>query len=314
MDNQNLIKEGAVIAVLYILLLFVTLFVPLIEIVTLFLLPLPFIVFTARHGWKSASGLAVIIGLASVLILSLAALPLVLLTVIGGLMIGSAVSQNLTAYETWARGTVGFVIGLVLTFLTVQWLFSLNIISEMNKSINESIEQSQQILTDFGMAFSSENLQTITDQMRQILDLLPVILVVIAMLLGLASQWIGYKTLRLLDKRELAFPPFREFRLPVSLVWIYFAALVVTWLYGDTESLWYVGAVNVTNLAGIFVALQGLSFIFFYTFKKGKSKAIPIITIIITILFPFIGLYLLRILGIIDLGFSLRDRIANDKK
>ncbi|QTN01172.1 DUF2232 domain-containing protein [Sediminibacillus dalangtanensis] len=316
MTSQNVIIEGAITAVLYLLLMFLTLFIPIIEILTLFILPVPVIVFAARFGGKRAAGLFVLLALASSLFLTHYSLPLVLLTGIGGLMTGIAIHQRLTAYETWARGTVGFVIGLLLTFLAVQGLFQINIVQEMNQAINDSIAQSQEMLKDLGMTFNQENVDTLLEQMRQIVNLLPVILVVMALVLGLISQWIGYRVIGWLDKDKttLRFPPFRQFRLPVGLVWIYFAALVVTWVSGDPDSIWHIGAVNVTNLAGLLVALQGLSFVFFYVNQKGMSVAVPIIVIVLTVLFPFIGLYLLRILGIIDLGFSLRDRINFDKK
>ncbi|WP_153461445.1 YybS family protein [Sediminibacillus terrae] len=314
MTSQNVIKEGAIAAVLYLLLMFLTLFVPIIEIVTLFLLPVPVLVFAARFGGKRAAGLFVLLALASFLFLTYYSLPLVLLTGIGGLMTGIAIHQRLTAYETWARGTVGFVIGLLLTFLAVQGMFQINIVQEMNQAINDSIAQSQAMLKDLGMAFNQEDVDALLEQMRQIVNLLPVILVVMALVLGLASQWIGYRIIGRLDKTKLRFPPFRQFQLPVGLVWIYFAALVVTWVSGDPDSIWHIGAVNVTNLAGLLVALQGLSLVFFYVHHKGMSVAVPIIVIVLTVLFPFIGLYLLRILGIIDLGFSLRNRINFDKK
>ncbi|WP_053217739.1 YybS family protein [Virgibacillus senegalensis] len=314
MTSQNVIKEGAIVAVLYLLLMFLTLFVPIIEVVTLFLLPVPLMVFAARYGWKRAAVLFGLLALASFLFLTYFSLPLVLLTGIGGLMTGIAIHQRLTAYETWARGTVGFVIGLLLTFLAVQGLFQINIVQEINQAIQDSVAQSQKMLEDFGMAFEQEEVDVLLEQMRQIVNLLPVILVVIALVLGLVSQWIGYKVIGWLDKTTLRFPPFRQFRLPVGLVWIYFAALIVTWASGDPDSIWHIGAVNVTNLAGLLVALQGLSFLFFYVHHKGISVAVPIIAIVLTVLFPFIGLYLLRILGIIDLGFSLRNRINFDKK
>ncbi|KAB8136838.1 DUF2232 domain-containing protein [Gracilibacillus oryzae] len=68
--------------------------------------------------------------------------------------------------------------------------------------------------------------------------------------------------------------------------------------------------VNVSHLAGILLILQGLSFIFHYSYVKTKSKAVPIVSILIVVFFPIMGLYLARILGIIDLGFELKKRIT----
>ncbi len=70
---------------------------------------------------------------------------------------------------------------------------------------------------------------------------------------------------------------------------------------------------NVLMLTGIFMALQGLSFIFYYAYVKNITKALPVMSVLLTIFVPFIFLHLVRLLGIIDIGFALRDRISGGK-
>ncbi|WP_077623754.1 YybS family protein [Sediminibacillus massiliensis] len=313
MKNQTLLKQGAVLTALYLLLLFITIFVPFLEMIALFILPLPFLLFASRQGWKPAAMMVVAAAMVSSLFVTVVSFPLTVMAGLGGGLIGSAIHQRLSPYETWARGSIGFVIGLVTTFIYIQWLFSINIVQEINQSVEESMETSQQLLTDLGMNLTEQDMSMITDQMNQVINLLPVILVVIAVFFGFLTQWIGYRLINRLDKQELKFPPFRNFRLPLAVLWIYFGGLLVTWIMSEPGSALYTGADNVVHLAGLFIALQGLSFVFFYAKNKKSTKALPIIAIIIVILFPIIGLYLMRILGIIDLGFQLRDRLNNNQ-
>lgn len=313
MKQSKPVRTGAMYLGIYLLLLLLTIFIPAVELVTIFLLPLPFIVYTVQFGWKSGAGLAGAVFLLSILLFPGISLPFAFVAVFGGYMAGSAISAGSSAYETWARGTVGYLLGLISAFLFIQSVFSVNIIQETRAVIQSSVQSTHDTMETVGLDIGEEEMTAIAGQMEGLLDLLPVIFVVIALLLALITQWLGYKFLNKRENKLYKFPPFRTFRLPIAVIWIYFLAILATLISGGEEGTMYLAAVNVTNLAGVLMALQGLSFVFFYVHKKKLSKSIPIITIATLVFFPFIGLYLLRILGIIDLGFSLRDRINNDK-
>jgi len=61
------------------------------------------------------------------------------------------------------------------------------------------------------------------------------------------------------------------------------------------------------------LAFHGLSFVFYISYVKGYPNDVPIVVIVLLFLLPFI-LYIVRILGIIDLGFDLRKRLGEKKK
>jgi uncharacterized protein YybS (DUF2232 family) len=63
--------------------------------------------------------------------------------------------------------------------------------------------------------------------------------------------------------------------------------------------------INMTYILQFLMILQGYTFMFYYFDKKGFSKAISITIAIVSFLIP-IFLYIVGILGIIDLGFDLR--------
>ena len=241
-------------------------------------------------------------------------LPITLMMAIGGIMIGTAIHEQRTAYETWARGAVGFVIGLICVFLIIQFLFNINIYDEIDAVIAEMMNLMQTTSEQIGMQDEvQEQLQPLEEQMYLLKDLIPSSMAIISILLAFVAQWLSYKIMNRIDQRSLYFPSFTSFNLPVSLIWMYFIALFLSFLVTDTESGLFVVVMNVVTLSMLLLAIQGFSFVFFYAEHKKLSKAIPIAIVIITIIIPGIFFLLIRILGIIDLGYSLKKRIANKK-
>lgn len=315
MNQSKTLTDGALLSAIYIILLLIAAFVPVITLVATFLLPVPFIIFASRHDWKPSLLMFAVALVLSIIFATLFAFPITVLMGIGGIMIGSAIYKKFSAYETWGRGTIGFVAGLLFIFLFSQFVLQVNLINELDKMLNQSIQMSKELMEQIGFADQAEEQMTILEQQIGMLSkLVPVGIAFIAILMAFISQWVSYKIINRLENRKLKFPPFRMLRLPVSLVWIYFFALIFTFFELDPSSTLYLAVNNVMMLAGMLMTLQGFSFIFFYAHEKNRSKALPIVSVILTLLFPFIFLYLVRLLGIIDIGFSLRDRITKDKK
>lgn len=315
MNRSKMLTDGALLTAVYIVLLLVTVFVPLIELVSMFLLPIPFIVFANKYDWKPSLIMFAVTIILSSLFATIFSMPITVLMAIGGVMIGSAMHKKLTAYETLARGTLGFIVGLLFLFMISQILFNVNLLEEINTMIDDSMQTSKLLMEQVGLGEqSAEQLQLMEQQLEMLKVLLPVGIVLIAIMMAFIGQWIGYRVINRLEKKKFAFPPFRNLRFPVSLVWIYFFALIISLFGLDPSSAFYHAINNVLVLAGLLMTLQGFSFIFFYAHQKNKSKALPIVCVVVTLLLPFLLLYLVRILGIIDIGFRLRDRISKDNK
>jgi uncharacterized protein YybS (DUF2232 family) len=80
----------------------------------------------------------------------------------------------------------------------------------------------------------------------------------------------------------------------------------------EEGTYWFWVIANLSFILQMLMVLQGLSFVFYITHVKGYPKAVPIVVIVLIFLLPFI-LYIVRILGIIDLGFDLRKRLGEKK-
>lgn len=315
MNQAKKITDGALLTAMYIVLLLIIIFVPILILIGFFILPIPFIMYTARHGYRPALLMLFAAFSFTLLFATIVSLPVTLLTGIGGIVIGSAVHKQLKPYETWARGTVGFIVGIILVILLLQLTMNINIYTEIHTMVEQSIDMTKKIFTQIGAGEAElKQLEPIAEQMRAFPDLLPSSIAVTSILMAFVSQWLSYKIMNRTENRKLFFPPFKQLNFPISIIWIYFLALIIMLATMNTTGSLYIVTINIMALVTTLIAIQGYSFIFFYADHKKMHQAIPIIATVVTFLIPFIFMFIIRILGIIDLGFSLKARLANEAK
>ncbi|RWZ54705.1 DUF2232 domain-containing protein [Halobacillus fulvus] len=313
MNNSRRITEGALMTGVYLLLLLVIIFLPIAGALLMLALPVPFIFYSYRHGGKAGALMLVATLIFTVVFATVFSLPATLLAGVGGLFLGAALHKNRSAYETWAQGSIGFIIGLLGVYLSTQLFFGVNWTEEIRNSLNEGFTMTENLLGGLMSSEQSElQLEAVREQVNTLPDIIPSVLVISGIIIAFISQWISFKVINRVEKKKLRFPPFREFKLPTSLLWYYLIAMVLMLIVGEEGTL-YLAAINIFTLTGLLIVLQGFSFIFYYADKKKWSKAIPILLIVFSFLLPQILLYLVRILGIIDLGFSLRERVQEKK-
>lgn len=315
MNQSKKIIEGALYTAVFMVLLAVTLLLPGALLFLPFLLPIPFIIYARKYDWQASLIMLGVALMLSFLIFPVFSIPLTLLASSGGITIGSALKRNKTAYETWINGTSGFIVGLLFVFLFTQVVLDISWAAEFDQIMTDSIEMSRQMMNQFGMGQQAEEgLALVEDSLALMRDLIPVGVAVLAIFMAFISQWVSYKVLNRIERTTYRFPAFRNFRLPASTIWIYLLSLIIILFTTNTDSIVFVAANNVQSLVGFLLILQGLSFIFYYSHYRKWSKSIPILAVIVTIFLPFLFFYLVGILGLIDLGFGLRDRLAGKKK
>ena len=311
MDQKNLIKDGAIKGLIFILLLIITLYIPLINLVTVFLLPIPFVLFTKTHGWRAGVMLFVVLAMVCTILLTYVSIPFVLLIALGGIAIGQAMHKERSPYETWAIGTAGFAIGFGILYAVTQFIFQINWMEELYQGIEESFRSSAGIFQAFQVELDEAAIEQAKEQARSFVYLIPTGMIISSIVSAFVAQWFSYKWLNRNEGTNYRFPKFRNLSFPTSLIWYYLFAIILTWMFTDPADPLYLAGVNLYSLIGMLLLIQGLSFVFFYTHHKGWSKAVPIVVIVILVLFPVFLLYPLRILGIIDLGFQLRKRLTD---
>jgi len=311
MNQTNKLRDGAIYLAIFVVLMLITAFVPILSFLSLIVLPVPFILYAAKYNWKPA------LVMAAVSIVITLFVGLYLLTVFaaaGGIMIGSAIYNRRGAYETFGRGTFGFLVGALLVFAFMQLFFQFNWIAMFEEMLTQSAQTSLNAVEQTIPGDQFEQISTAFEAgISTFVNLLPAFLILSSAILAIVSQWVSYKILNRMSKEDFRFPKFRHLRIPSSVLWVFFFSLVLSFFDWETSTTWYMALQNLQMLTGLVMGIQGLSFVFFFSHYKKMSRAIPIITVILIFLFPIILIYILQILGIIDIGFKLKDRLEKNR-
>jgi uncharacterized protein YybS (DUF2232 family) len=305
--NTRYLTEGAVLLALFAVLLLISLYIPLIGAISSFLLAVPFLIFTARHGWKQAVlffiGSLFLTGLFGTIML----LPMTFAFGSSGIVIGQLYKQQKNRYVVLLGGTVVFSVNVVLIFVITSVFANINMLNELQIALDQSLNTSQEMLRSLGQSPNEQAVKQFEAALRTIPYLLPSILVMSGFVLAFITQWIAAPILRKIGYKVEKFPPLREFRLPKSILWYYLLVMILSFFKMEQGSFLYIAVLNLATILQLLIVAQGYSLIFYYFHKKSFGKWLSILVVIITLSQPFL-LQFIRILGIIDLGFDLRDQ------
>lgn len=310
MKNTKFITEGAALLAIYAMLLLISMYVPILGAVVTFALPLPFILLTIRYKLSSAF----VIFTAALFITVIVSQPmnLVKTTMFGliGIILGYMYKKQKKPVEILMAGTLAYLIGIMLIYVASIKFFNIDLMKQMQNMFNESMTQSEKIVTAAGMPISKEQKELFV-QMNDILQtVFPSILVMVSVCLSWITVIISGSALRKLKHDVIPWPKFKDIQLPKSIVWYYVIFILLsTFIKVEPTSYLHMVFSNLYVIFALLLVLQGLTFIAFLAHSKGFTKGVPIISFIACMFIPML-FPLVTILGIIDLGISLRSKIG----
>ncbi|GAB6464136.1 hypothetical protein B4087_5380 [Bacillus cereus] len=310
MKNTKFITEGAALLAIYAMLLLISMYVPILGAVVTFALPLPFILLTIRYKLSSAF----VIFTAALFITVIVSQPmnLVKTTMFGliGIVLGYMYKKQKKPLEILMAGTLAYLIGIMLIYVASIKFFNIDLMKQMQNMFNESMTQSEKIVTAAGMPISKEQKELFV-QMNDILQtVFPSILVMVSVCLSWITVIISGSALRKLKHDVIPWPKFKDIQLPKSIVWYYVIFILLsTFIKVEPTSYLHMVFSNLYVIFALLLVLQGLTFIAFLAHSKGFTKGVPIISFIACMFIPML-FPLVTILGIIDLGISLRSKIG----
>ncbi|MBO9131350.1 YybS family protein [Bacillus sp. 165] len=309
MKNTRMITEGAVLLAIFSLLLLITLYIPFIGTILMFALPLPFILYTMRFGSKYALLLLLAACVITMLISSIFTIALSLTFGLSGIVIGTFYQQGRKKWETLLAGTVIYIVSIVIFYsITVKFLES-NLIVNLQDMLLGAISQTEQIAKSTGMDINQENLQKLKGSVKIIPYIIPTLLVITAFMYALFTDLMAVPVLKRLNYKVQPWAPFRLFQLPKNILWYYIIVLIcVMFIQVEKGSYLYLVLLNLSYIFSTLMTVQGFAFISFFAHKKGYGKAIPLFLFVFGLFIPNL-FYIISFLGIIDLGFSLRQKV-----
>lgn len=290
------VRDGVILCGVFTVLI-ASLFTPF-SLVTIWFLPLPFFLYTVRHSWPSALFPAAVLGALALILLH----PLWIL----GVLFAAATGMAMGAFyrSTAASGTdvvlAGLVVGaavLLLGLAAAQYGFGL--LSEFQRLWQEQWDLVAEMVQNSVPEASVPPLPPLS-------AVLPLFLSVLTVPTVLLSAWAGRRFLVRSGFPEKRLPPFHRWRFPKSFLFYYLVSCVAAFLF-DAESWAYSFFAGSFMILDILFAVQGLSFLSFLLHRKGLSRGWLWLAVFALFLPP--AAFLLLVLGIMDVGTRMRERL-----
>ncbi|KMN43151.1 YybS family protein [Bacillus sp. LK2] len=309
MKSTKFITEGAALLAIYAILLLISMYVPILGAVVTFALPLPFILLTVRHKLSNV----LVIFVAALFITVVVSQPISLIkTVMFGLIgvvLGYMYKKGKKPVEILIDGTLAYLIGIMLIYVGSIKFFNIDLMKQMQNMFSESMAQSEKIVSAAGMPISKEQKELLGQFNDMLQTLFPSLLVMVSLCFSWITVMISGSVLRKLKYDITAWPKFKDIQLPKSIVWYYVIFILLsTFMKVEPTSYLHMVFSNLYVIFAMLLVFQGLTFIAFVAHRKGFTKGIPIISFIVCMFIPML-FPLVTILGIIDLGISLRSKM-----
>ncbi|PGM60446.1 hypothetical protein CN947_17355 [Bacillus cereus] len=309
MKSTRFITEGAALLAIYAILLLISMYVPILGAVVTFALPLPFILLTVRHKLSNV----LVIFVAALFITVVVSQPISLIkTVMFGLIgvvLGYMYKKGKKPVEILIAGTLAYLIGIMLIYVGSIKFFNIDLMKQMQNMFSESMAQSEKIVSAAGMPISKEQKELLGQFNDMLQTLFPSLLVMVSLCFSWITVMISGSVLRKLKYDITVWPKFKDIQLPKSIVWYYVIfILLLTFMKVEPTSYLHMVFSNLYVIFAMLLVFQGLTFIAFVAHRKGFTKGVPIISFIVCMFIPML-FPLVTILGIIDLGISLRSKM-----
>jgi uncharacterized protein YybS (DUF2232 family) len=305
----NLLKfsfKSAVWSVVYLLLL-LSLLTPL-SVLAIFFMMIPGVILFASLPVKSFIWHLVPVAIILV-VFSPIYLLLLLLFTLPAIVMGNAYKKKKSALFALMVGSGAMLAEYLLLLLIGSVIFQFDLSSYIDDVVRLTIEPltntSSQMVN--GFVWTPEMTQ---DVARQTQLMIPFALVVTSLVMALITHLIARPILNVMGVAVPKFPPAREWRMPRALIWYYFLALLFEVISRQSDgTYWTMIAMNLSPLINLGFMIQAIGFFFFLSHAK---KWNPVVPYLLAAAVFFIGP--LRIIGIIDLAFPLREAISKPKR
>lgn len=304
-----MLTEGALMLAVFTILLLIFNYIPFLSLLSAIFLLLPFLLYSAKYSLKYSFLLLIGGILVSGLVGTLLLIPVAIAYGTTGMVIGYCIQKKKSKSMMFIAASIMFLLNTIAQYVISIVFFKIDVLKDSIKMVRTSIEKSMNILNTVDKGSADQMMEMFNAVIDSVTTLLPSLLVITSFLV----VWILISINLPIAKRfQIEVPKwnsFRDLQLPKSVLWYYLITIILTIILKPTQgSFENTALVNLNFILQLLMLLQGFSFLYFYSYEKKWSKAVPVLIIIFSfLLFPL--QYIIRILGIMDLGFNLRQMI-----
>lgn len=308
MNNKLRLPQASLIAALGILLCLMTVYVPMLGILSI-AVPVPYaIIGTLTDNKYSILSLIATFFILMFTVNPLYSISVCIISIIPGIFVGSSirnkqVNEEFNEFEPIFVGTVVTMICVIVFFFVANIFFKTNILNEFMNIIKESINVQIDIMQKAGMSIT-EGFKA-TDIVNYINNMLPTMLFLQSMMIAFIIYALEVFILKRVRIVNLRLPKFTDFYLPGNAVTISFTLYILI-LFMDLMQVNLHTDLIMLNLQLIFnfmFMLQGIAVSIYYLRKWIKNGSLKMIfmSVLILSIFGFIGISFVGMLdSIID--------------
>lgn len=291
------------------LLLLLSLSTPLLIITSLFIIIPAIVLFTTLNTKQfiiHVLPVLLIVGLITPVYVFIA-----LYFLVPALVMGRWYKRRASAMSTLIAGTVTILGEFLLLLLLGTALFNF----DLSNYVNDVLQMVNSPLADLGatnplmsdLSFTSEEVRKISYMTVQ---MIPMTLIVSSFMIAVITHSIVRPILNSMQYAVPKMKPAREWRLPRAFIWYYLIGVLLQLLFSNSDSNYMLMiSANLLPLLSIGFSIQAIGFFFFLAHVRKWNKMMAILLTIPVILLPP-----LRIIGIIDLAFPLRELVTKSKR
>ncbi|GGN95134.1 DUF2232 domain-containing protein [Saccharibacillus kuerlensis] len=227
-----------------------------------------------------------------------------------GIVMGHLYKKRAPALQTIAYGA-GTLLGLLLILLAgAKLLRGFDLSSYVSNFVHDTFDPLLAVAEVNPMISDQWSPDFIFALSNQTVMMIPLGITVSSLVLAVITHAIVRPTLSSMGVAVPKLRPAHEWRLPRALLFYYFIVLILEIMtFNEADGFWKAAAINLLPLLQLGFTVQAVGFWFFIGHIKKWHRALSILMAVVTVIFPP-----MRIIGIIDLAFPLREFITRPKR
>lgn len=281
------------------LLLLLSIHLPLLNIITLLLLMLPYVVLYTTLPPKSFVLHLIAVWLLAFFIGGPVTLIIGFFFLIPAIVMGHLYMKQEPASKVIRTVGVVFLAGLLLELFIFEVILKISLIQKMSSLVRTTVDD----LLVQGLLPKEWDSELTEMMVRTMVGSIPVTFILIAFGYTIITQYLARRAVKWSGGPEVPrFTRAKDWRLSRMLVIIYLIAYSIELFSTKTsESFFAIALMNLVPLLSYVFAIQAVGFFFFLAHQRGWNKAVPILIAIPVLIFPPLSL-----IGVLDTAFPIR--------
>jgi len=282
------------------------LIVPVLNVIALLLLLVPYTVLYTLLNRRSfiVHALAVII-IGCLIIDPIVCISLSLFAMIPSIALGRYYKKGLPSSKIMPKMIGLMIVLLMIGLLLIESMFEVSMLSDISKSFTLMMND----VAAQGISPIAWTAEMTDSFVRLMMNMIPLVFFVMALLIVVCSHYVARRIVSADGVNITPFPRAKDWKLPRSLVFLYFIAyLFELGIDPNDGSFMTLAIMNLVPALSILFAIQAVGFFYYIADNRRWSKAIPFVIAIPVLLFPPAS-----IIGILDTAFPLRKIISKQQ-